>query len=116
MSADYIVVSATNAELTKIALGMLGAKYLTDVYQEPYAYPMPGPTFFIWDGKPNVAGDQVAFGPLPTGIDPDFGTWCLGKELEIDDNGLEVSITIPSSAQSLDTNWFPPPPSIPPSP
>ena len=99
--ADYIVVSTTNGEIMKLALGMLGARYLEEVYEVPYEYPMQGPTLYIWPIAPNVAGDEVAFGPLDTGIDEPFGPWCLGKELVIDDGELQGSITIPSTAQTL---------------
>lgn len=106
--ADYIVVSAENAELTKIALGMLGAGYLEQQYQVPYAYPMQGPTHYIWNAALSLDGTQAAFGPLDTGIDPEFGTWCLGRELEVTDDELVVSITIPSTAQTLAPSWFAP--------
>ena len=110
MASQYIVVSAPNAEITKIAIGMLGAQYLTqEPFNMPYAYPMPGPTFFVWPGAASVDGTQVAFGPFESGLDEGFGAWCLGRELEFDDNGLVVSVTIPSTSQELESTWFAPP-------
>jgi hypothetical protein len=100
--ADYIVVTALDAQLVRVGLGMLFAQRYS------YPYPMPGPTYYVWDPKPNASGTHVAFGPLDSlgGSEADFGAWCLGRELV---TGLGT-LTLPATAETLDASWFPPPP------
>jgi hypothetical protein len=102
MANNYIVVDAIDAQLVRVALGMLYAE------RYEYDYPMPGPSYYVWDPKPNAAGTRVAFGPLDSlgGTEADFGAWCCGRGLETDVG----TITIPAVAETLEASWFPPPP------
>lgn len=100
---DFIVVPIGEAQLVRVGIGMLYAQ------KNSYPYPMPGPTYYIWDPQPNVAGTHVAFGSLDSlgGDDIGFGEWCLGRELSTSLGTL----TLPAAAETLESSWFAPPPS-----
>jgi hypothetical protein len=101
--ADYIVVPIADAQLMNVALGMAYAEL------GEYGYPMPGPTYYVFEPKPNAAGTQVAFGPLDSlgeeGIDATFGTWVLGRSITTSIG----TINMPATAQTLPASWFPAP-------
>lgn len=96
---DYIVCEIADAELLRSALGILYAQ------RAEIPYPMPGPTWYVWDPMPSASGTQAAFGPLDSlgGPDTDFGEWCLGREVE---TGLGT-LTVPADSESLSETWFP---------
>ncbi len=102
--ADYIVVPKSEAQLVRVGLGMLYAQ------KNNYDYPFFG-TYYIWDPLPSADDTEVAFGPLDSlgGDDAGFGEWCLGRDLQTSMGTL----TLPSTAQTLQETWFPPPPPPP---
>lgn len=98
--ADYIVVPVADSQLTRVAIGMLYAE------RNEIAYPMPGPTLYIWDPQPNATNTAVAFGPLDSlSGEEDFGAWCLGRQIETESGPC----TIPAQAETLTGSWFPAP-------
>jgi hypothetical protein len=98
---DYIVVPQAEAEIVRVALGMLLAQFLEE------DYPMPGGSLYAWDPLLSEGGTQAAFGPFVSeGVMAGFGEWALGKSIEMSVG----TITMPSTAQELTASWFPPPP------
>ena len=101
MARPHIVVDAADAQLARVALGMLYAEH------KGLPYPHPG-GLYVWDPKPSADGTEVAFGPCDTlDGDPDDASWALGQSIE---TGIGT-LTMPAAAQQLEDSWFPPPPS-----